>query len=71
MKLTRLVIVVATMLLASCMKNATVDCYTNGRLMYHTEGATVISSESNSILVTEKDGTKRAIKGDCIVTEKK
>lgn len=66
----KLLIIAACISLSSCMRNATVTCYSNGNLIYHTESAKqVVMTEGGSFNIYEKDGSHKQVKADCVVTE--
>lgn len=66
----KLLLALACIALSSCMKNATVTCYSNGNLIYHTESAkSVVMTEGGSFSIVEKDGSHKQIKADCLVTD--
>ena len=66
----KLLLALTCISLSSCMKNATVTCYSNGNLIYHTESAqSVVITEGGAFNIVEKDGSYRQIKADCIVSD--
>lgn len=67
----KLLLALTCITLSSCMRNATVTCYSNGTLIYHTESAqSVVMTEGGSFNIIEKDGSHKQVKADCLVADK-
>lgn len=54
---------------ASCVKGATITCYSNGVIIYNAEVALSHMSDGGSFKIVEKDGSRKRVKADCIVTD--